>query len=683
MKWDVWNSVKYDPAIVAEADLAVSPLVAAVLWARGIKSASEAQDFLCTEKFHDPMLMAGMADGVARVQRAIEDKETVAIFGDYDADGITATALMVDYLRAKGLDCKSHIPCRLTEGYGPNIAVFERFQADGVTLVITVDCGIAAVEVATAAAEMGLDLIITDHHECQDQLPQAIAVIDPKRPDCAYPDKELAGVGVAFQFALAIEGTDSAHSMRSRFGDLVAVGTVADVMDLTGENRALVSAGLCVLRDGARPGLLSLMEETGITPAAVTATNLGFALAPRINAAGRMGDAGLALSLLVTHNPIEAKQIARALCLLNQERQSIEHDILAEALEMLEKQGYTAGPIFLCSETWHKGVLGIVAARLMARYREPVIMICVEDGVGKGSCRGVPGFSFFDALTACQPFLQAFGGHHQAAGLTVEASLLSEFQAAFLAYYEQNPPHAEAGILQADLTLTCATLLTLEQIKSLARLEPCGKGNPAPMLIIEGAVLQKVQPIGGGKHVKLQICKWGQVYDCVFFSVTASDLGAVEGDTVDVAFHPDLNHFRGKTTVQFLVCDLVRTEFRRIFLARQVFADLSNGQSPVRDVASQFTPGREDFVRLWRGLQQTSDGLRGSFDQVCGTLGQRCGVLPAKVYLCLQIFCELGLLEVREAGDVLEVLVSPSAGKVDLNASGILQALQRATEGCA
>lgn len=684
MKWDIWNSIEYDPvAVEAQTHWAGSALVAAVLWARDIVSKTDIGRFLAadTPRLHDPMLMAGMAEGVARIKQAIAEKETVAVYGDYDADGVTASALLVDYLRSKGLDCKVYIPDRQEEGYGLSTHVLEALQADGVTLVVTVDCGIATVQEASIAKARGLDLIITDHHECQGVLPDAVAVIDPKQAGCGYPDKELAGVGVAFKLACAVEGPDKTQEMLDRYSDLVAVGTVADVMDLTGENRTLVAKGIDALRRGTRPGTRCLIEETGSDPETMSATGIGFSLAPRLNAAGRMEKAELAFSLLVTQDETEAARLAKELCALNQQRQAIEREMLAEVFAILEKGNYTGGPIILASETWHKGVLGIVAARLMEQYCEPVIMLRIENGQVKGSCRSVEGFSLFDALTECQPLLETFGGHQQAAGLTVAVENLAAFEEAFGAYYKNHPPQTAARTLQADLTVTTPELITLEQVKSLEQLEPCGKGNPSPLLIIEDAVLQKVIPIGGGKHVKLQIAKWGTVYDAVLFGTEAAALGAVAGDTVDVVFIPQLNHFRGKTTTQLLVRDIACTQQRQTGHARRLCQDLSQGKPPTAREAARFTPTREDFVRLWRRLCQESTELTGQLHQVLDTLVQGRGVSPAKAYLCLQVLDELGLAQVNEQAETLCIQVARGAEKVDLNASRMLQALQGAITG--
>ena len=681
MKWDIWNSVQYDPRQISEdvRERAGSDLVAAVLWARGIKTRDEMDAHLACDiaALHDPMQMADMAEGAARIRAAITAGEQVAVYGDYDADGVTASVLMADYLRSKGLTCSAYIPDRLEEGYGLNLTALEALASDGVTLVITVDCGVTATETVAQARALGLDIIITDHHECQGELPDAVAVIDPKRPDCPYPDKELSGVGVAFQCISAVEGPDATVDLLLRYSDLVAVGTVSDVMDLRGENRVFVTEGLRALRAGARAGFRCLMEGAGKDQAAMRATGISFQLAPRLNAAGRMGNAMLAFDLLETSDFSKATALAEEIKLLNIERQKVELGILDEAYDILENEGYDRGPIVLHSPTWHKGVLGIVSARLKERYQEPVILLAVEDEIGRGSCRSVDGFDLVSALTACQDTLENFGGHQQAAGLSLPMEKLERFKAAFAAYYKEHPPAIKGRVLQADITLTGPELITLNQVESLERLEPCGKGNPSPVLVLEEAALQKCIPIGGGKHVKLQVEKWGRVYDCVFFGMTREALGLREGDLIDLAFTPGLNHFRGKTTVQFLVTDIAPTEQRLTGRAKQLCGELLAGQSPTAEEAERFRPNREDFVALWLRLRREGRAFRGQLHQVLAALAQSSHITgQAKAYLCLRVLDELGLAHVSEQADnTVHIELREQTEKVDLNRSRVLSAL--------
>jgi len=683
MKWDVWNSIEYDADAVAASAAAsgCSLLMAAVLWARGLRTSDEIIDFLSTDRsgLHDPMLMRDMDKAAARVRLAIANKEKVAVFGDYDVDGITSSALLSDYLKQHGLSCSVYIPDRLGEGYGLNLSALESLATDGISLVITVDCGVTAVEEVAYANNLGIDMVITDHHQCSGALPDAIAVIDPKRPDCNYPEKDLSGVGVAFKLVCGIEGADQLDSLLKRYADLVAIGTVADVMDLTEENRVLVTEGLIHARCHTRAGLQSLMQEAGIEQKTLNVSNIGFGLAPRLNAAGRMGNAALAFSLFEAESAAEAEVLADELSELNQKRQGIEQTILEEALAMLEVEGYVSGPIILAHEAWHKGVLGVVASRLLERYREPVILLCIENDLGRGSCRSVDGFDLFSGLESISHLLDSFGGHEQAAGLTVPMEHFAAFKEAFFAYYAAHPPWAEASVLRTDFTVTDPALLTLDQVKSLDRLEPCGRGNPNPLLVIEGATLARVQAIGGEKHLKLQVEKWGQMFDCIFFGMTRDTLGADEGDLVDLVFTPQCNYFRGKTTVQFLMRDLGLSDQRLINRAQVFCRNLLAGEavSATLREATLLHPERAHFVSLWRSLEHVKETISGQIDQVLERFTTALPSLsPARAYVCLHVFHELGLAEVSEDADTLHITRSPQEQKVDLNASQILRTLQ-------
>jgi len=428
------------------------------------------------------------------------------------------------------------------------------------------------------------------------------------------------------------------------------------------------------------------MIQAGFQHETISATGISFGIAPRINAAGRMGETPLAFSLLETQDLDEAAGLAEALCRLNGQRQKVEQGITEEVLSALEETAYESGPIVLASENWHKGVLGIVSARLAERYREPVILINIIGDRGEGSCRSVAGFDLFSALASCEDCLERFGGHQLAAGITLSASEIGRLQTAFGLYYKEHPPETGAYTLQADFTLQGPELLSLEQVRDLERLEPCGKGNPSPVLVMEGATLVKLQPIGGGKHVKLQVRKWNRIYECVFFSMPAENLGVEAGDLVDLAFTPQCNTFRGKTSVQFLLRDLGKSERRLRAKARTLCQGLLSGDEaeflPYMREVSQISPGREDFIRLWRLLERGGTERSGQVDQLLEDLVSETEGLesPAKIYLCLQVLAELGLAQVEENADALSVRLLTPDVKVDLQTSRVLGALQGVME---
>lgn len=558
MKYANWKVPAEGPVIPRSLlSAGCPPLLAAALQLRGLDRAEEARAFLNggAELLSDPLALADMISAVQRLSMAIARGEHVAVYGDYDVDGITAACLLSDYLESRGLQCELYIPDRLTEGYGLNCAAIDKLSARGVTLIVTVDCGVTSLEETEYAASLGVDMIITDHHECREALPEAEAVVNPKRPDNGPVGDGLAGVGVAFKLVCAMDG--SAEKMLRRYADLVAVGTVADVMPLLGENRFITRYGLQQIAEGnCRPGFRALILEAGLGEKKLTAATIGYSLAPRINAAGRLGKTAMAVQLLRTRDRREASELAAALCEKNRERQELELAIWKEAVDKLRGERPTA-PIVLAGENWHPGVIGIVASRLTDAYSVPAVMICLDGDNGKGSCRSTGSFNLYEALNYCSDVLEGFGGHAMAAGLTVSRDKVDELRRKLAEYYLANPD-GEIPALEAELRADDPALLTMESVESLDRLEPCGNGNPKPLLYMDDAVLESVTPIGGGKHLRMRLGKFGQQYDAVFFSQTADKLDARAGERVDVIFAAQINEFRSRRSVQMVITDLRR-----------------------------------------------------------------------------------------------------------------------------
>jgi len=563
MKFKNWKvplmAPECNPALL---ELGRTPLLAAILSLRGMTDPEEARRFLFggAELMESPTLLDGMTDAVQRISRAIALDEHVAVYGDYDVDGITAGCLLTHYLRSRGLNCELYIPDRLGEGYGLNTAAIDRLKERGVTLIVTVDCGVTNIEECEYAASLGIDMVVTDHHECRRNeegdeilLPEAEAVVDPKRSGNGTPGQGLAGVGVAFKLVCAMEG--DAQSVLERYGDLVAAGTVADVMPLLGENRYVVQQGLRMIANRTgRPGFTALLEEAGAAERKCTSSTIGYTLAPRINAAGRLGETHLAIRLLETDDVREARSMASQLCARNTERQSLEKEIWAEALEMLREHPVDK-PIVLASEKWHPGVIGIVASRLTDTYSVPAVMICIDGELGKGSCRSTGSFNLYEALDRCGDCLEGFGGHAMAAGITVKADRINDLRRKLCEFYEAHPDRSVPQ-LEAEVRIEDPALLTEECVESLDLLEPCGNGNPRPLMYMEGAVLESVTPIGNHKHLRSGINAFGESFDCVFFNQTPEELGCRAGHTVDLVFAPQINEFRGKRNVQLVITDM-------------------------------------------------------------------------------------------------------------------------------
>ena len=508
-----------------------APLTAAVLSARGIENAAAARAFLSCERsgLHDPFAMHDMDRAVGVIRGAIERGERIVVYGDYDVDGITATCTLVDYLRTAGAACEYYIPNRLSEGYGLTRQAMEELYRRGTRLMITVDSGITANEEIALARELGMKVVITDHHECHDELPEAEAVIDCKQAGDTYPFDSLAGVGVAFKLICALDGDTDA--MLDRYADLVALGTVADVMPIVGENRILVAEGLQRMERTRNIGLQRLLAEAGMAERHLTASTISFVLAPRINAAGRMGKADLAAELFLTQDMDRAIRLAVELCEQNKLRQTTENEILNQALTQLRGEYNPVGDkmIVLAGKGWHQGVIGIVCSRLCDRYGCPVVLISIDsDGVGKGSGRSIGSFNLFDALTSCSDLLDRYGGHALAAGLTIDESNIDALKARLKAYAET---HVTRQQLIPQLHIDCMVekeWLTIENIEGLSMLEPYGMQNAEPVFCMKDLIVEDITPLSSDRHVRLSLSKDGTRLGAIWFGTGAGGLGFVQ-----------------------------------------------------------------------------------------------------------------------------------------------------------
>ena len=560
MRYARWLGGEYDRDAAARLQDAGYPaLLSAVLAAKGVTSPEDAYPYLERERHltHSPLLMKDMDRAVERIDRALTNGEKMAVFGDYDVDGITATVLLVDYLRSRGADCQIYIPRRIEDGYGLGCDALSSLRKQGVSLVITVDCGITGVEEALFAREIGMDLVITDHHECKEILPDAAAVVDPRRVDCPYPFKHLAGVGVALKLVLAL-GQGREEALFARYCTLAAIGTVADVMHMSDENRVIVHRGLESIETSDFLGLQALLRETSLAGKEITSTQIGFVLAPRINAAGRMGVAELAVELLLTDDAQRADDLARQLCELNRDRQSIEQDIFAQAMDQIEllpcDQRHA---LVLSSDVWHQGVVGIVASRLSEKYSCPSFMIHLQNGMGKGSCRSYGGFNLFSALEACSDLLVDFGGHELAAGFNIREENIPIFRQRMNRFASARLDGQQpVSSLDVDVILPRAADITLDEIGELSRLEPYGAGNCRPVFALMGVKVECLQNVGQNRHLKLRLNKCGCHLDAIFFSTTAESCGVSVGSRVDAAFYLQINEFRGISSVQLQMIDL-------------------------------------------------------------------------------------------------------------------------------
>ena len=688
MKYKKWNLAAPERSAVEWLRRAGLPALAAlVLCARGLDDPAAAQDFLSAGEapLHDPFLLRDMDKAAARLTLALEQGESIAVYGDYDVDGITSTCLLTQFLRSRGGQVIPYIPDRLEEGYGLNREAVDHLHQAGVSLIVTVDCGITAAAETEYANSLGMEVIITDHHECKEVLPAAAAVVDPHRSDCGYPFPCLAGVGVALKLALALTPPEERQAVFESCSDLAAVGTVADVMSLTGENRTIVRQGLRTLAHTKRPGFKALIREAGAESRCLTATGIGFTLAPRINAAGRMGKAWVAAELLLTDDPARAELLARELCELNRERQAIEADIYTECQAMAEALPQPQRhALVLAGEQWHQGVVGIVASRLAERYSCPTFMICIQDGKGKGSCRSFGGFNLFKALESCADLLEGFGGHALAAGFTILEEHIDAFRKRMEECVEAWSGGAElVSVLDVDAELPDPNLLTVEEVHGLGVLEPYGAGNPKPVFSLTGCTVSTLSEVGGGRHLKLRLSRCGHSLDAIFFSVTAQMAGLAPGDRVDVAFTPQINEFRGTRSVQLQLCDL-RPAPTRMEAEQALYDRLRQGESLTAREAAALIPSRAEFAAVWRYLSgharqgRVEDTARRLARGVSRTYGIKETVMRTMV--CLEVLDEHGLIRVEQSTDHLRIDLCEVEGKVDLEDSTLMKRLRRLSQ---
>ena len=679
MKYGIWKVSQLEAgAVNALVGSGYAPLAAMVLASRGIGDDRQARAYLdCNAPLLDPFLMTDMDKAAGRVGLAMSRGEKIAVFGDYDVDGITATCLLTDFLRRHGADVVSYIPGRLEEGYGLNPIAIHQLHAEGVKLIVTVDCGITAVSEAELCKQLGIDLVITDHHECKQTLPAAIAVVDPHRCDGGYPHKNLSGVGVAFKLASALCG--SQETVLEEYADMVCLGTVADVMPLQGENRVFVARGLESLAHTKRPGIAALMAECGCAPETVSASSIGFMLAPRINAAGRMGQIDLAVELFLTDDPDKAAEAARGLCELNRQRQAVESEIYRKAVSMLP-MGKPPEAIVLADESWHQGVVGIVASRIAEEYACPTFLICLDGEHGKASSRSHGGFNLFASLSALSPLLESYGGHELAAGFTISRANIPEFRRQICAlaaqYYTDDVPRT---VLDVDCAVS-PELLTLHNVDSLQMLEPCGNGCPKPVLMMKNLTIDRISMVGGGRHMRLRLCSGHTYLNAIYFSANPQTVSIQPGDLVDVAFTPQVNEFRGTRTVQMNVIDIRPSCNAECLPDAAPYRDMQRGNLTSGEAAA-LLPDRKMLALVWRYLD-AANPVQESPMCLCRKIVRWSGkpLNLGQMLTCLDIFRDVGLLTVQRQHKYVSIRLTPGEGKADLSRSQTMQRLLHAKE---
>lgn len=701
----IWNiGSRSDSAEVMNIakTLGVSVPTANLLYNRGYVTPSDASSFirLETELFHDPFLMTDMKKAAERIVTAMENGEKIAIYGDYDVDGVSSTCLLSLYFRDNGIDTVFHIPNRVGEGYGVNRDAIDKLVNDGTNLIITVDTGITAVEEAEYCASLGCDMVITDHHECRGDIPRAVAVVNPHRPDCSYPFKELAGVGVAFKLVTAVEmvlrqrrgmSTDGfLTDICKKYVDLAALGTVADVMPLVGENRLIVSMGLSYMERSPRIGLSALLDavDAGKAPAKkrkMTSSVIGFTVAPRINAAGRMASASRAAELFLSRNTDEIREIAEELCQTNTQRQNEENKIVDSLKERIEAELALGSPVIVLDDIgWKHGVIGIVSSRITEKYGKPSIIISFEDGIGKGSGRSVKGMNLVEALLHCSDLLEKFGGHELAAGLTIKEENLSAFKEK-LNEYAKTALGSEASVptLELDFELSPSEM-TLTQAEELDLIEPCGVGNPQPSFYCPSLTVLEVTSMGQGRHTKYLLDGNGKHISAVYFGSSPEELGFSPSDKVDIAFKLGVNEFRGVKSEQILLRDIRHADGQRIEREKEYdkYLSILDGVTP----ANEELPVRADFVSTYLHLKRSTpkEGSEVSLRSLLHSLKPINGgeMSYIKLRLVLDVLNESGIIilgkeEGEKGSESIRIKIPYIETKVDLTKSCIYSKLMK------
>ena len=713
-----WVVKEFDEADVLNiaSSLGCSRALATLIYTRGYKTPEKAREFLekSQEILHDPFLLNGMDLAVKRIIRALNEKERITIYGDYDVDGVTSVSILYLYLKNKGADIDYYIPSRKGEGYGVSSDAIDVLHSRGTNLIITVDTGVTAINEVEYATSLGIDVVVTDHHECADELPNAIAVINPKRRDTEYPFASLAGVGVAFKLLCALESelegisiTDATRSVAYSYSDFAAIGTIADVMPVIDENRIIISLGLRVAEKTKNTGLAQLIDvcKNGEGKSArqrsgrkISSGFVGFTLAPRINAAGRIDVADDAVELFLEEDRQRAKIYAERLCELNKERQHMENAIADEAFWQVEECGEDADRsiLVLDGNEWNSGVIGIVSSKVSERYYLPSILITFEgnddpsspEAIGKGSGRSAGGMNLVGALNYCADLLEKFGGHELAAGLSIKRKNLPLFKQRINEYAREwfknaLPEHS----LNIDYEISFEDL-SLSLAKEISYLEPYGVANPTPLFASYGVKLVGVTPVGMNRHLKLALEGENKKINAMLFSTAPSELDFKWGDTVDIAYSIDTNEFNGTESLQVSIKDIRLSQKTKELEAEaeRLYCDIKGGSSTL--LAADIIPSRDEFAYVYQFLQSSarygnssyryqklSSDLSGGVTRYVS--GTEIRLSYVKIKTIIKVFRELNIISIDEIDDFsFEFKFSGAKNKTSLDKSNILKKLK-------
>ena len=675
-KWEVRPLDKERAAAFAQT-YGVPFFLAMLMNIRGLDDAAHLREFLGEgEPLSDPFLLKDMDKAAARITRAVDNMEKIAVYGDYDADGVTSTAMLYSYLETRGADVIFYIPQREGEGYGMNIGAVEYLKEQGVSLIVTVDNGISSVQEVARANELGIDVVVTDHHRPQEILPDAVAVVDAYRPDDTSPYKHFSGVGIAFKLLMALEdGAGDVEDLLEAYSDLAAIGTIGDIVPLTGENRTLIRAGLERLSQSDRPGVQALLENAGIAGKALTSTNVAFTLVPRINATGRMGAPERAVRLLISGYEEEAKVLSEEICADNEERRRVEAEIAEAAFADIEAKGYMKDRVVVVDgENWHHGVIGIVASRVTERCGKPCMIISRGETEAKGSGRSVEGFSLFEAICACGDLLIKFGGHPMAAGITLKPENIEAFRKRINQYAAEHFPQMPTQTVTLDCKLNPAAL-SVSMAQSLTQLEPFGNGNPQPVFGLFNMELSNVTPVGGGGHLRLTLEKNGAVITAMRFNTKPEELPYHIGDKIDLAVQLEAREFRGQPSLTVIVRDMKFAAFNteKNIASLASFEKWQRGEVLSAEDKNRLYPDRACLAAIYRALR-TVNGKETDQVRFVSQFGKDMTLGLFKT--ALLVFEERGLVHSEIADDTFTATLIETSGKTDITRSPVLLALQ-------
>lgn len=646
-------------------------LLGGVMLSRGITTLDRAREFFGCSSLSDPLLLKDMESAVDVIRQALDEGKKITVYGDYDCDGVTSTAMLYGYLDAMGAEVEYYIPDR-SEGYGMNIPALEKILDQGTELIITVDNGVSAVEEAEYIRQRGAQLVITDHHQPPQELPVCEACVNPHRQDDNSPFKELCGAGVVLKLLCALE--EDEEFVMEQYAELAAVGTIGDVMPLVGENRYIVRRGIEDIRASQNIGIDRLLRTAGVSPESVDATTVAFSICPRINAAGRIAAADKAVQLLMADSPEQAGLLSEELNLMNENRRAEEARIMEDVSRQLESDPSILRErvLVVSGEGWHHGVIGIVAARLLEKYGKPVLMISVENGEARGSARGIDGFSIYKLLDRCSRVLTKFGGHPKAGGFSLPADRVEDFRQMVYAFCRECYPKMPEYTVSADMEIT-GDRLTEEALNSLSQLEPCGEGNQRPVFLLRNCTVESKRALKDGRYTSFELRSGGVKLKALCFGIPFAKFHPEQGSMVDIIAAAELNEFRGVKSVTLKVQEIRPSGFRedRFFAAQRTYEEISRGEGCDSRLAPRVIPDRNALMAVYDLLRKYGGAM--SAEELCIYGGSDLNYCMLRI--ALDTFASAGMAE--QSADADTVRLIPVTHKTDLMASGFLADLRR------